>query len=449
LASPFADPDLILYPPLKFSLPKAQRFVLENGIIVHLLEDHEIPLVNISVVIRTGSVYDPDGREGLAELTGEVMRTGGTAPLSGNEVDETLEFIGGSLSISVDRDSGSVNLSILKKDMDEGLMILSGILQNPSFEDDKLKLAKALKIEDLKRIGDNPQRLAFREFNRLIFQNNPRGRLPRISSVEKITRDDLILFHKSYFSPRNIMMTITGDIAKDEAVRKIQHYFGAWHVPKTVTDSPPLPIRPEGRIYFLLKDIPQSIIIHGNHAPSKKDADSYAFEVLDFILGSGGFRSRIFQEVRSSLGLAYSAGSFYRSRSEYGIFGAYAITGSESTAVVLSLIRSIIEDAKDNPVSMQELDWAKNSINKSFIFSFLSARQIARQQMMLEYDSLPDDYLITYRDTIQKIFLEDVRFVAKKYLSFDRGVTLVVGNERAYHLLKSEFGEIHTMGGTL
>jgi len=196
---PFDDPDKLSYQTLKFSPPTAQRVLMDNGIVLYVLEDHEIPLVNISVVIGTGSVDDPVGKEGLAELTGDVMRTGGTMSLSGDAVDDALEFSACALGVSINRDWGSADLSVLKKDMDMGLKILSDMIQHPAFEENKLNIAKALKIEELRRIADNPQKLAFREFNRLIYRNNPRGRLPSIPSVENIKRDDLLQFHKRFF----------------------------------------------------------------------------------------------------------------------------------------------------------------------------------------------------------------------------------------------------------
>jgi zinc protease len=446
---PLVNPDELSYPPLQFTPPRAQKVTLGNGIILYVLDDHEIPLINVSAVIRTGSIHDLTGKEGLAELTGRVMRTGGTKFLSGNEVDESLEFFAGTFSLSVNRESTTVHFSVLKKDLDEGLNLLSQVLRYPSFEEDKLNLAKALKTEELRRMTDDPQKFAFREFNRLMYRDNPRGRVPIISSVENIRREDLLLFHKRFFHPQNIMITVTGDIKKADAIDKMKRYFGGWPSLDIQKDAIPPPAKQEGRIYFLSKDIPQSIIICGNLAPSKRNVDAYSFEVLDFIIGSGGFRSRIFQQIRSDLGLAYSAGSFYRAMSDYGVFGAYAITSTDSTPRVLSLIRSIIDDVKRHSISPSELDWAKNSINNSFIFSFLSANQIAHQQMMNAYDRLPEDYLTTYRDNIGKVIIDDVRLVAGKYLSFHDATTIVVGNEKLYDLLQSMFGNVHKIEGAL
>jgi predicted Zn-dependent peptidase len=238
------------------------------------------------------------------------------------------------------------------------------------------------------------------------------------------------------------MISITGHISKEEAVAKIKQYLGSWNESRKYNVVPPIPTKQKGRIYFLTKDTPQSIIIRANFAPGIKEPDAYPFEVLDFIVGSGGFKSRIFQEIRNNRGLAYSTGSFYTKRSAYGIFGAYAMTKTESTAKVLSLLRSIVEDAKAKAVDKKELAWAAKSINNNFIFSFQSAEQIARQQLMIEYDNLPPDYLATYRDKIAKVQPEELKRVAIRYLSPDETVTFILGNESAYNQVITTFGHV-------
>ena len=435
-------PAELKYRPIHFAPPRAERVLLDNGIILYIFEDHELPLLNISAVIRTGSNYDPAGKEGLAEIAGTVMRTGGTSALTGDGVDEALDFIAASLHMSVNRDSGLLNLSILKKDLDEGLNIFSQIITKPTFEENKLKLAKNLLVEELRRIADDPQKLAFREFKRVLYQNNPAGRFPSTLSVKNIERDDLVEFHRAFFYPENIIISVTGDISKEEAIAKIKQYLGSWNASRTYNVPPPIPAKQKGRIYFLRKNTPQSIIICANFAPGKKDQDTYPFEVLDFIVGSGGFKSRIFQEIRNNRGLAYSTGSFYTVRSDYGVFGAYAMTKSASTAAVLSLLRTIVDDAKTKTIDKKELAWATKSINNNFIFSFQSADQIARQQLMLEYDKLPPDYLATYRDKIAEVRPEELKKVAIKYLPADETVTFILGNDSAYSEVLAVFGNV-------
>ena len=436
------DPDKLQYQPIQFIPPQAQRVVLDNGIILYVFEDHELPILNISAVIRTGSNYDPVGKEGLAELTGTVMRTGGTNSMSGSAIDDALDFFAGSITVSMNRDSGSINLSVIKKDLDEGLNIFTQILTNPAFEENKIKLAKDLKIEELRRIADDPQKLAFREFKRLLYDDNPAGRFPSVTSVKNIQRDDLVKFYNNFLYPGNIMIAITGDVSKEEAISKIKEHFGSWNEANKRYDIPPIPVKQKGHIYFLFKDIPQSIVITAQLAPGRKEPDMYPFEILDFIAGSGGFRSLIFQKVRNNLGLAYSTGSFYTKKSEYGVFGACAITKSESTMEVLLLIHSIINDLRNSIIDKKEIDRAIRSINNNFIFSFLSAKQIAYQQLMIEYEHLPEDYLIIYRDRIAQVKAEDIKKMAVKYLSTDESVTLVVGNENVYKQMLTTFGNV-------
>ncbi len=443
---PLPKPDELKYHPIHFTLPRADRVLLDNGIILYVFADSELPLLNISAVIRTGSNYDPIGKEGLAEIAGAVLRTGGTETLSGNAVDEALDFFAGSLHISMNRDSGSISLSILKKDLDKGLNIFSQIITEPAFEEGKLKLARNLKIEELRRVADDPKKLAFREFTHVFFENNPAGRFPSTSSINNIKRDDLIEFHRRFFFPENIFISVTGDISKEEAIAKIKQYLGSWNVSRNNYVIPPIPVKQKGHIFFLPKNTPQSIVICANFAPGRKEPDAYPFEVLDFILGSGGFKSRIFREIRNSRGLAYSTGSFYTKRSEYGIFGAYAMTESNSTAKVLSLLRSIMEDPRIRSVDKKELEWATKSISNNFIFSFQSADQISHQQLMIEYDKLPHDYLATYREKIGRVRPEELKRVALKYLFPDETVTFILGNEEAYNQVIASFGNVSRIG---
>ena len=366
---PVTDPDDIVYAPLRFEPPEAQRVKLENGIILYMLEDHEIPLVNISAVIRMGSFYDPPGKEGLAEITGTVMRTGGTKSMTGNQIDEELDFIAGKIGVSVGTDSCTLSMSVLAKDIDKGLQIFSDILTSPVFSEEKVKIAKTLETELLERISDNPQKIAFREFRRLIYHGDPRGRLSSVKSIGKIERDDLLKFYKRFFRPGNVMIALSGDIEEKDAAVKIKSSLEKWNVPGGPEKSPPPPVHVGASLDYIYKDTPQSVIIIGQRAPGKTSPDYYAFEVLDFITGSGGFRSRIFAEVRNRLGLAYSAGSFYSPRTEYGIFGAYAMAKGSSTVDALSAMTKILNNVRDRGVeSGEELAWAKESIINNFRF---------------------------------------------------------------------------------
>jgi len=446
---PLLHPDRLTFQPLRFNPPQARRYVLDNGIVLYHLEDHELPLVDVSAVFRTGSVYDPSGKAGLAELTHRVMRTGGTSSLSGDALDDRIAFHGISLFFSADMDKGSAHLSVLKKDLDQGLDLFSQILMHPRFAEDKLQLAKVLFMEEIRGVLDDPPKYAFREFRKLLYQGNPRGILTSPDSLKDIQRSDLLYFHKRYFQPQNVMLAITGDLTATEALQLIHRYLGDWRGTDRPERVPPPLAEKKGGTYFLQKETPQSVIISGQLGPSNGEKDFHAFTILDFILGGGGFRSRIFQEIRSNRGLAYSTGSFYKSAQDYGAFGTYALTKSSSTTAVLSLMYNIIEDIKKEGVTFQELSWARKSINNRFIFSFQSTDQIASQQMMIEYDRLPEDFLIKYPERIDKVTAEDLHRTARRYFKAEKAITLVLGNEKNFEKPLSTLGNIIKINGDL
>ncbi|PKN36105.1 MAG: hypothetical protein CVU61_00990 [Deltaproteobacteria bacterium HGW-Deltaproteobacteria-19] len=436
------SPDRLSYPPLDFQVPRAERFLMKNGTVVYFFQDREVPVVNVQAFLKAGSLQDPDGKEGLAELTATVMRTGGIRSLSGRGVDERLDFLAAEAGLAAGPQAITATLSVLKKDLEEGLAIFSGILRYPVFEEEKLHLAKELKKEDLRRIADDPQRLAFREFNRFFYRNSPWGRLSSLASIDAVRRQDLVGWHQSFFSPRNLLIAISGDVSRKEAEAALERHFGTWTAqdfPVMVT-SPPTP-RQRG-IRLIPKEISQSIVIVGHPAPPKSAPDYHAFEVLDFLLGSGGFFSRIFQEVRTDRGLAYSTGSFYRDRRNHGLFGAYAFTGTKSTLPVLTLLEQILAKSEKGAFTEKDLQLAKDSLLNSFLFSFQSPEQIVKSRLSVEFDGLPADFLETYRERIRRVTLDDLQVAADRWLDAGRASILVLGNPRDFGGSLESFGSV-------
>ena len=198
-SSVLKDPNDLVYNPLDFPFPRAELVRLSCGMEVFLLEDHELPLLNLVALIRTGSVYEPGDKTGLASLTGVVMRTGGTRFLSGDEINKRLEYIAASVETSIGREVGTATLSVLKKDMDTGLDIFAEVLRYPVFSREKIDLAKKKEIEAIRRRNDSPQSIAFREFRRALFDNGPRGRFPTVKTIDNVSREDMVAFHRKYF----------------------------------------------------------------------------------------------------------------------------------------------------------------------------------------------------------------------------------------------------------
>lgn len=436
-----ADPSDLEFKSIRFSPPEPERVVLKNGMVVYLLEDHELPLINMSALIRTGSVYEPPDLAGLAALTGTVMRTGGTNKTSSDEIDQKLDLIGAALNVSIAGERGSASLSVLKKDFDIGLDILSQVMMEPAFEAEKLAIAKDNLCQSLRRIKENPQSLAFREFRKLLYNGNPRGNLPTIASVNKITRSELQNFHNMFFHPNRILIAISGDFSRNDMLAKINKYFAGWTSTdrKIPTVSVPEQIV-QASFNHLQDDIPQTTIVMGHLAPQKSHSDYFSFQVLNYILGGGGFSSRLMAEIRSARGLAYSVGSFYRADIDYGVFGAYCMTKTTSTHQALALIFDIIKNLKQGGVSIAELDWAKESLLNSFIFSYSSSFQIVAQQRSLEYDNLPPDFLQKTPDKIKAVTIEDLKRVAGLYLHPSRMLVLTVGDRDKFDRPLTEWG---------
>ena len=442
--SPPQHPRDMVFKPIAFSPPKGEKIVLNNGMILYILEDHELPVLNLSAVIRTGSVYEPVDRAGLAELTGVIMRTGGTRSMTPDEINDQLEYIAGSVETGIGSESGSASLSVMKKDTDLGLKIFADIMMNPRFDQEKLDLAKKQEIEAIRRRNDNPDSIAFREFRRILYKDNPRGRISTVESINLITREDLVGFHNRFFRPENVMLAISGDFQKDEIVKKVKKSFQGWGKTEiNISKVPPPSYSFEESINYAFKDVPQSTIVLGHLAVRKTHPDYYPFKVLNFILGEGGFNSRLISEIRSNRGLAYSVGSFYRGDVEYGVFAVTCQTKSVTTSQAISLIYNIVKDVKKNGVTEKELRWAKESILNKFIFSFTSSASIVNQQMLAKYDNLPEEFLEKYQENISKVTLEDIKRVAESYLHPDRSILVVVGNSKDFDKPLSEFGKVH------
>jgi len=441
----FASPQSILYPILQYEIPTAQRITLNNGITVFLLEDHELPLIRMSAVIRTGSAYDPPGQPGLAELSCRAMRTAGTAVLTGDELDDRLDRLAVNIGTGVDLEAAQFTLSALKESLEPAVDLFSQILMTPRFDPEKVRIEKELALEGMRRIEDDPQEYAFREFRKHLYQGNPRGNQKTIASVSKLQVSDLAGFHQKYFYPENMMISITGDVNREEIVALLSKYFLASPRSQNVGHLPAPVIRSNGRIIVVRKEIPQSIVLMGFAAPAKSSPDYHAFSVLDFVLGSGGFRSRIFQDIRNNQGLAYSAGSFYKAKGDYGVLSTYGMTKTDSTIKVLDALKSIVTDVGRTPLKPEEINWAKKSITNNFLFSFVSADQIAYQQMMIEYEGLPEAFLQNYRQKIQKVNSGDIQSLAGKYLRPEQAIVLILGDEKRFDQPEKAPGSVKPM----
>ena len=437
-----ADPRNMTFPELRFDIPKAERVILECGAPVYLLRDTELPIISVAAMVKTGIVYDPAQKTGLAGMTGSAMRNGGAGGMAPQELDEELEFMASTVESVIGEDMGAVSMTTLVKNFDRTLVIFKDILLRPDFNKKRVELIRKQTLEKLRRQNDDPRDIADRELISAIYAGHPLGKTPDFKSIASITRNDMVMFHKRFFSVGNMILVVSGDFQRKEIIQRLNSIFRD-KTPDNfpVLDNIPQPeldLRPE--IIYARKDTSQTAIRMGRLGLAKDSPDLYAVRVLDYILG-GGFASRLTMEIRTNRGLAYNVGSHFDiGRRFTGTFVAETETKTENTAMVIGLLKDIIAELTKEEVSDQELQSAKDYIINSFMFGFTTPASVVTQQARLEYYGYPSEYLENYRDNILKVTKQDVLAAARKYLSPDIFKIVVVGNPAKFDKPLITFG---------
>jgi predicted Zn-dependent peptidase len=439
---------MMRFDPVSFTPPEPERVVLENGMVVYLLEDHELPLVTITATMKTGAWLDPADRIGLAGIAGVTMRTGGTQRMGAEELDRELEHMAATVSVGIGTESGSAMLDVLTKNLPRGLRLFADILTVPAFDPARVELAKLQAIEGIRRRQDQPQSIAGREFAKLLYgPEHPYARESTVESVSRITRDDLLAFHARTVHPNGIILGVTGDFDKTAMLALLREVFGGWKqgdVPAIVL--PPIAAE-EARaektiVRFVGKGTSQTHLRTGHLSIRETDPDYPAMVLLNDILGGSSFRSRLFNDVRTKRGLAYSVGSsFSAGVRERGVWAMRAETKVESTQEAIGRLVANMEQLREQPVTDAELAEAKEAYVNRFVFSFASSSAIVNRLIGLEYDGLPKDFLQQLRDKVVKLTKDDLLAAARKHLHPDQLRILAVGPPSALVPLLSSFGE--------
>lgn len=419
------------FPPLpEITLPNYERFQLPNGMTVYLIVDHELPLIEGTALIRTGERWDPIDKVGLADIATTVIRSGGTANHSPDQLNQILEDKAASVEVSVGNTSASASFSGLSEDTVLILGLFADVLQKPVFDQAQIDLAKKQIKGAITRRNDEPGDIASREFRKLIYgADNPYASTVEYATLNNIQRQDLIKFHQQYFHPANIILGIVGDFDPKEMRGLINEKFGNWQ-----TTAPPLPPLPvvkqvnQGGTFFVEQpQLTQSNVLLG-HLGGKYDSPDYpALSVLNAVLN--GFGGRLFNNIRSKEGLAYSVYGMWGAGYDYpGLFIAGGQTRSESTVPFVQAINQEIERIRTQPITLEELQQAKESSLNSFIFNFARPSQTLSRLMSYQYYGYPEDFIFQYQRAVEATTIEDVKRVAQKYLQPEKIVTLVVGN---------------------
>jgi predicted Zn-dependent peptidase len=435
-AQPVVDhPEKLTFKPLAYQPPKAKelRHVLQSGSVVFIAEDRELPLINVSILVRTGDYLEPKEKAGLAAMVGALLRDGGTTTLTPDSIDEKIDFLAANSGASISSTQGNASLNILSKDFDAGMALLVDMMKNPRFDEARMKLYKERTLQNMQRRNDQTASIEGREWGRLMYgENFFTNHLSTKASLESITRQDLIDFHKRYYYPANFILAVSGDFNKADLLKRLDKHFAGWKSTRAAVPKVPRPSQPpKPGIYMVNKDVNQGRISIGHWGVERGNSDEFALAVMNDILGGGGFTSRITSKVRSDEGLAYSAGSNFGIGVYYpGVFRAAFQSKSPTCAHATKIVLDEIARMRTEKVTDDELKTSVNSFVETFPLNFATKAQVVGTFAADEYTGRDPLYWETYRDNIRKVTADDVLRVAQKYLQPDKLVILGVGNTK-------------------
>ena len=420
---------LLVQPETALALPPVQRMVLPNKLVLLLSEEHSLPFVTIQLLVDSGSRKDPPGQEGLANLVARGLLLG-TSRRRVTAINEELDFMGASLHASCGRDYATLNLRILKKDLDRGMEIFWEALYLPTFPEEEVRRELEKTLAAIQAAEDQPEEVAEKAFRENLFLTSPYAHPVEGTkeSLPRITREAMDQFYRTYYHPKSSILTVVGDITGEEVKAKLIPHLTKW----PAGEIPEMPFKSTfasgTKAVKVDRPITQANIILGQAGVSRGNPDFYALTVMNYILGGGGFSSRLMQEIRNQRGLAYSVASFFDPGKYPGSFQIVLQTKNSSTREAIALCRQEMERIRKEQVSEKELEGAKKYLVGSFPMRLDTQGKLANFLTQVEYYGLSLDYPQKYPDLIRSVTREEVLRVAKAYLQPEKCLLVIVAN---------------------
>jgi zinc protease len=413
-------------------LPPITEKTLDNGLLVVVVENHELPVVYMKMVVVAGSLYDTKELGGLASFTADMIRKG-TNARTAVEIAESIDFVGGSLNSSASRDAIYVNTNVLVKHFDIALDLLSDIILNPVFDEDEIERKRKKTLSEIIQSKERPSTVCANAFSEMLFRVHPYGHpvIGTRESVGNIAKDDIVNFYETYFRPNNSILLIAGDIEPNDAVARIADAFRGWQKAEIPDLSTTSFIVPEGHEILLIDkpDATQTYIRFGNFGITRDNDDYYSFLVMNYILGSGvSFVNRLMQQVRDDAGLTYDI----RTVNEFHLLpGAYycnTFTENDSTLKAINAAIGIMKDMAENDVSDDEFKNAVSFWSGFYPITLETPSQVANEIIKTEVYNLPVSYIEDFAKNIKNVKKKDIRRIAKRLIDTDNMVFVVVSN---------------------
>jgi len=429
-----AHPDDIAFPALQFDPPTATEYRHEvNGVPVFLMPSTEFPLITVSFTFKGGGYLEDPEITGLADALGSMMRRGGTTTIAPDELDEKFDFLAANVRAYVGADSSGATINSLESNFDEAFALYLDMLRNPGFDAERLRVYKEEQLEQMKQRNDSPMGVVGMQMSELAWgADHYRGRQTTQASLESITPERLRELHAKIFHPGNLYVAATGDFAVDEMLAIIEGALAGWPVGETAGD-PPAPTKSiEPGLYHAetnQAELPQGTTILMTRTIERDDPDAIPMSVMNYILGGGGFTSRITNRIRSDEGLAYSAQTFMQPEPYYpGMFGGFFQSKNRTVALATKMMLEEIERMSTEPVTDEELDMTKNYLVQQFPQRFASKPSVLGIFVNDALTGRDPAYWSTYRERVDAVSAEDVQRVAGTWLDPAGMMILVVGD---------------------
>ncbi len=441
------------FPELEFRPPQAEAHTLASGVPVFFLQDRSLPLVTVYARFEGGYAVLPRELYAAATALPGLLRSGGTATLSPDSVDYLLDFYALQTAFGGGGESTSSSINLLARHLEPSLSLWGEMLRNPGFDSLEVEVWRDRQREEILRRRDDPGRLAFSEFNRLMFGDHPIGWEMEDGDLDatRFSRGRLQEVHRRTYCPDHLLLGVVGDVEWDRIRPLLERITLDWAPCPAALPEPLTPeMRREGGVFLIPRDLPQSTVVmaHPGGIVQSTDQEFFDSRIANSILGGSGFTSRLLSRVRTEKGYAYSASSLWTTPSRYeGIVGAVTQTKSESTIAAIRLILETMEEMRRQPPTREEVDRAIAQIVNGFVFNFQDPSQIVSRQILYQAQGLPVDWLERYLEGIQSVRPSGVRRVVERHVHPQDMIILILGNPKAFDAPPQSLGNVTIWNG--
>lgn len=415
---------------VNFRFPKPDRWTLSNGLVVYYKQDLEQPLIQGTMYFYGGGLLDPPEKLGLAQATGSQLRAGGIQGMSPEAFDDALDAVGATIEASFGSEYGSVAFSSLEEDLPQVLSWFRSVIREPAFNPSRFEIWKKLKVDSILQRKDNPETIALFTLYRAVYgPENAYSRAPSLSSVNSITRADLIKFYELYVRPQKAVLALSGPASREKIADLIERNFAHWTKPDQ--DLPPIPKMPPrtpAAVYVVQKDIDQARVFIGHQGVGRNSPDDVPITVFERAFGYGAHGSMLFIEIRSRLGLAYAVGAQFDQVAQGGIFYVHAGTRNEKALDTMRKLEELLHQVRVELMPEQMFNEARFALRNSYVFQFESTRALTQRAALYDFLGFPESYDQMMFERIPLVSREEVKEMANRLILPEELSVVIVGN---------------------